>query len=196
MRAIPNGLTLLRFVLVVPIGWYLWHGEYGVSLLCMGVAGLSDLLDGYLARRFDSTSRFGELADPVADKVLALVVVLVLLEKDLLPLWIVAVLIGRDLIIVSGALAFRSIVQELEIAPLAISRVYTAVQIGVLLLIMMSQLESFPTAVLAGRFVDPVGLYLMVLFAIVSGGAYVYTWTGRLKSYLANPERQVRSADH
>ena len=87
MSLLPNTLTVIRILLVLPIGWTLWTGHFEACLLLLVIAGVSDLLDGFVARQFNSISRFGELADPIADKLLALVVVGVMSITGLLPLW-------------------------------------------------------------------------------------------------------------
>ena len=184
MRSIPNAITVLRLILIVPIGGFLWMGEYGISLICLICAGVSDALDGYLARKLDSISRFGELADPIADKLLVFVVVVVLLVKELLPFWVAIIVIGREIVIVTGAIAFRSIVHELEISPLLISRINTGVQVVVLVLILISHTESVFFGGMAELLVETVGLYLLAFFAVVSGLSYVVAWSGRLKTHL------------
>ena len=195
MNLLPNLVTVLRFLLIMPIGWCIWTGEYGVSLLLLVVAGLSDALDGYLARRFNWTSRFGELADPIADKLLAVVVVVMMLITELLPLWVVVIVVGRELVIVSGALAFRSVVHKLDIEPLTISRINTIVQVTVLAFVLAAETELPGIAEMAEQFVRSIGLYLMVIFTVVSGAAYVYTWSSRLRSYLADAQSQVESSN-
>ena len=195
MSLLPNTLTVVRLILVLPIGWTLWTGEHEVCLAMLIVAGLSDALDGFIARRFNSISRFGELADPTADKLLAFVVVLLMLITELLPLWVVAAVIGREIVIISGALVFRSVVRRLDIEPLLISRINTVVQIVVLAMVVASQTEIPQLASWTFRFVESIGIYLMVLFTVVSGIAYVYTWSNRLRAYLAMAEHRVESSN-
>ena len=181
--------------MVIPIGWTLWTGQFGTCLVLLIIAGVSDTLDGFLARRFNSTSRFGEVADPIADKLLALVVVSVMFLTGLLPLWASSIIIGREVVILGGAIAFRSIVRRLDIEPLMISRVNTSVLIVVLCAIIAAQTDVPQLASLTARFVDPVGIYLMVLFTVVSGIAYVYAWSVRLKEHLELPEKQAKSTN-
>ena len=195
MSFVPNALTVARFLLVLPIAWTLWTGEFEASLVLLIIAGLSDALDGHLARRFNWTSRFGELADPAADKVLAFTVVMLLLTTGLLPIWAGVIIIGREVVILSGAFAFRSIVRRLDIEPLLISRINTVVQVFVLAAIIASQTEVPYLATLTARFVDPFGLYLMLSFTVVSGVAYVYGWTSRLRTFLAMSENSAKSSN-
>lgn len=195
IKLLPNALTVLRFLLLLPIGWSLWVGQYELGLVLLIVAGLSDALDGYLARQFNWISRFGELADPIADKLLAVVVVSLLLLTELLPIWVAAIVVGREVVIVGGALAFRSVVRRLDIAPLMISRINTIVQIAVLCLIIASETQVPSLADSAEHFVDFIGLYLMVFFTVVSGIAYVITWSSRLRTYLSTSPDRVESSN-
>ena len=193
MSLLPNTLTVIRIITVGPIGWTLWNGQYGICLVLLVIAGLSDLLDGFIARRFNSTSRFGEVADPIADKLLAMVVVSVMLLTELLPLWASAIIIGREVVILGGAIVFRSIVQRLDIEPLMISRINTVVLIVVLCAIIAARTDVPYLASLTAIFVDPFGVYLMVLFTVVSGIAYVYAWSVRLREHLDVPEKHAKS---
>lgn len=193
MKTLPNTLTVLRILLVLPIGWTLFTGYYGACLVLLIVAGVSDALDGYFARRFDSISRFGELVDPIADKLLAMVVVGSMLLTELLPIWVAVVVIGREVVILSGALAFRSIVRRLDIEPLLISRVNTSILIVVLCAILAANTTVEPLASLTEMFVDFIGIYVMVGFTVVSGVAYVYSWSMRLKNHLAMSGNRVES---
>jgi cardiolipin synthase len=89
VRWLPNILTLARLPLAAGVVWSILGGRYGLALLLLAIAGLSDSLDGYLARRLGATSRFGTLIDPVADKVLLVSTFLTLGLAGLLPMWLV-----------------------------------------------------------------------------------------------------------
>ncbi|MCW8839927.1 MAG: CDP-alcohol phosphatidyltransferase family protein, partial [Gammaproteobacteria bacterium] len=128
-RHIPNLISVLRIMLVVPIMVLLARGEYLLVLMLFVVAGLSDSLDGYLARRFDWRSQLGALLDPLGDKFLLVGVYLVLGWNGLLPGWLVGLVILRDVVIVSGALAYRRLCGELTMEPTLISKANTLLQI-------------------------------------------------------------------
>ena len=88
VRQLPNLLTLLRVVLTLPIAWLLIHGVYGWALWLFALAGVTDGLDGYLARRFGWFSRFGAMLDPLADKLLLVTSYLCLTISGAMPLWL------------------------------------------------------------------------------------------------------------
>ena len=105
LSVIPNLITGLRFILVIPISVFIYQGNYFTALVLFIVAGLSDGLDGYLARRFNWTSEFGQFADPLADKCLILATLLALAFSERLPLWFVYTMLTRDGLILIGSIS-------------------------------------------------------------------------------------------
>ena len=104
LSAIPNIITFLGLILVVPISFYIYQDNDILALILFIVAGLSDGLDGYLARKFSWQSDFGQFADPLADKCLIMATLLALAFSDKLPLWFVYIIIVRDGIVLIGAM--------------------------------------------------------------------------------------------
>ena len=178
VRQLPNVITILRFVLVVPAGWLLWQGNVVEALVVIAVAGLSDALDGALARRFDWRTEFGAVADPAADKLLVMVVFAVLTLQSHIPIWLLAIVVGRDVVIVSGALTYRFLFGELEVAPTLLSKINTGAQIVLLLLTLLHLTGSEPMATWVDL-VDPVGFVLVGASSVLSGVQYVVVWSRR-----------------
>ncbi|MGD1976783.1 MAG: CDP-alcohol phosphatidyltransferase family protein, partial [Gammaproteobacteria bacterium] len=104
-RDIPNALCVLRMLLVAPVVWLLLAGEYAWVLVVFFLAGFTDGLDGFLAKRFDWRSRLGGILDPLADKLLLVTSFLTLGYIGLAPVWLLIMVVARDVIIVSGATA-------------------------------------------------------------------------------------------
>jgi cardiolipin synthase len=100
LRWIPNAISILRILLILPILELILRGQYNVALLLFVIAGFSDGVDGYLAVRFNWQSRLGGLLDPVADKLLVAGMFITLAYTGLIPVWLAAIVIGRDVIIV------------------------------------------------------------------------------------------------
>ncbi len=180
IRQLPNLITIVRFVLIFPAGWFLWHGAIVEALILIAIAGVSDAIDGILARRFDWRTRFGAIADPAADKLLVLVVYVLLTLQDHLPLWLLVIVVGRDLVIVGGALAYRQVLGNFEVEPTLISKVNTALQIIMLALVLVALTRFEPVAGIAA-FVDPFGFFLVGASSILSGGQYVFVWGHRAR---------------
>ncbi len=116
-RDIPNLISFLRILLTIPVVWLLIEQQFSAALILFGVAGFSDALDGYLAKRFAWRSRLGGLLDPLADKALLMSSFLVLGVLGLIPVWLVMLVIFRDLVIVGGALYYHFSIEDLQARP-------------------------------------------------------------------------------
>ncbi|HET8849762.1 MAG TPA: CDP-alcohol phosphatidyltransferase family protein [Marinobacter sp.] len=170
-RWIPNALTFLRILLIVPFAGALLAGEYRSALLIFFVAALTDAFDGFLARHFNWRSRLGAIADPLADKALLIVAYLMLTLTGVLPLWLFALVLGRDLIIVGGALAFHYGVGRFDMEPTLAGKFNTFIQILVVLAIIIL-LAGWPMQ----SWVRDVGVWLVAVSAVISGVHYVAIW--------------------
>ena len=174
---LPNAITLLRILVVAPIAWLLWQMRYPEALVLMAIAGASDAVDGLLARRFDWGTEFGALVDPLADKVMVVAVFLVLTVQGLIPLWLAAVVVGRDGVILAGAGVYRLWFHEIAMSPTFISKVNTAAQILVLVLVLLGLCGFGAPSELAKLAVDPWCFYLVAGLSVASGLDYVVTWS-------------------
>ena len=105
-QLIPNVITSLRLLLAIPICIFIYQGNELLALLLFIFAGISDGFDGYLARRFTWESEFGKLLDPLADKCLILSTLLALAYVQLLPIWLVSILLVRDALAVMGSMLY------------------------------------------------------------------------------------------
>lgn len=173
---IPNAISLMRIVLVAPILALLVEGEFGWALLLFWVAGLSDGLDGYLANRFGWQSRLGALLDPVADKLLVAGLFITLAFTGLIPVWLAAVVIARDIVIVSGATAYNFLIRPVEGEPTHISKLNTVIQILFLLAVISRAGFDWPADIT----VTVLGAATFVT-AVVSGMDYVLQWSVRAR---------------
>jgi len=172
---IPNLITIFRFLLVPPVVLLLLNHRYGAALLMFGVAGFSDGLDGFLAKRYGWSSRAGAIMDPLADKLLLVSSFLTLGWLGLIPLWLVALVFLRDLVIVSGALAYHWFVAYLEtMSPTPVSKLNTLAQIVLVLAVVFGEAIG-PLPVLW----NDVLLYSVLVTTIWSGLDYVWTWSRR-----------------
>ncbi len=174
LRLIPNALTLLRLLLALPVGWLILSEQFVPALVVGFVAGLTDAVDGWLARRLNAYSRFGAALDPVADKTLMFVVFISLAIVGLVPWLVAAVVVVRDLVILAGASAYHGLIDELELEPTALSKSNTFVQIGYCILALGSAVvPAMPAELLVAA-----GL-VVVAVAVISGMDYVLSWSRR-----------------
>lgn len=176
-RHLPNLITVLRFVLIVPVVLSLIDGNFLLGLVLFAVAGLSDGLDGWLARRFGWTSRFGAIADPLADKVLLGAVFITLTVTHAVPVWVTAVVLLRDVVIMGGAGAYQWLIGKVEYAARLPGKLYTGVQIAFVLLVLV-RLAELPGLEALSRW-RAVGEITVLVFAVISGADYVLTWGRR-----------------
>ena len=201
MRYLPNVLSILRMLLVVPTSLFLWHGEIALALGLMAVAGISDGVDGALARHYNWQTHLGSILDPLADKILVAATFIVFTFQGYIPLWLAVLTIGRDLIILFGGTLYRIFFGPFEIKPSLISKANTAMQVVTLILIMLYLLPSasvqLPLLAQLGEYlggsteqwVDPYCLWLLAMLGAVSGAHYVVVWGARARRELTRRKR-------
>jgi cardiolipin synthase (CMP-forming) len=126
---IPNFITLGRIISVPVIFWLLLSGQSRVAFFVFVAAGISDAVDGYLAKRFNWGTELGAYLDPLADKLLIVSIFIALGVRDELPLWLVIAVVSRDILIVAAVLLAWLLDQPFHIKPLAVSKANTALQI-------------------------------------------------------------------
>lgn len=174
LQYLPNTLTLLRLVLAAPLAWLVLREHYTWALAVGLLAGLTDALDGLLARRLNALSRLGGALDPVADKVLVTVAFLSFAQSGLIPWYLALAVIGRDLVIVTGAVCYYWLIGPIDFAASSLSKANMFVQICFCALVLLAQVVAWipPLAVILGS--------AAVLFiAAASGCDYVIKWSAR-----------------
>jgi cardiolipin synthase len=170
-RQLPNIITMLRVALMPPLAYYLLIKNYPIALIIFMVAGASDALDGYLAKHFKWTSRFGAIADPLADKMLMLVSYSYLASEGYLPIWLLALVVGRDIFIVSAAYAFHKRFGPFDMQPSWLSKFNTTFQIFLVTLVMFSLVFTNIPSILKEV------LIVIVAFTSLASGLQ-YGWMG------------------
>lgn len=176
-RHLPNLITALRMVLVVPLCWLIDAGRYDEALLVVAVAGLSDALDGFLAKRFGWQTWIGGMLDPIADKLLLMAAFVWLALAGELPVWLAALVVGRDLAIVLGAIAYHHLIGRFDAAPSRLSKLTTVIQIlfVLALLLRLSQWVEMPALLRTILIAVTAG------FTLASGLHYVLVWGARAR---------------
>ncbi len=175
---IPNLLTALRVLLVLPATWLMLEHRYGAALVVFGVAGLTDALDGFIARRFRWQSRLGAVLDPLADKLLAVSAYLVLGAQGVLPAWLVALVLARDLVIVAGSVAYHLRVERFDASPSLLSKLNTFLQIVLVLTAMAAQVLPVPSPAMTAL------VWVVAATTLGSGLDYVWRWGRRARRVL------------
>jgi cardiolipin synthase len=146
MRQLPNVISAMRILLVVPIAFALAHHRLGLTVALFCLAALSDAADGFLARRYGWQTGLGAVLDPAADKILLVTVFVTLAYIKLVPFWLMSAAVMRDVVIVGGALAYRCWVGPITARPTIISKLNTLCQ-AVFILAVVGNVEfSVPPA--------------------------------------------------
>jgi cardiolipin synthase (CMP-forming) len=174
VRYLPNLITLIRLGLIWPVAAGLAQGNFSLALACFTAAGLSDRLDGFLARRYGWTSEAGKVLDPAADKLLLMTVFIECAWLGLTPWWLAAAAVARDLTIGAGAILFRTFVGPLHGAPTAISKINTLAQLGYMVGVMTHEICGFPPRPLLGM-----AEFVVLVTLVLSGAGYVITFARR-----------------
>ena len=175
---IPNIITLIRFLLVPAVVFALLTGEMGWALVGFLVAGISDGVDGFIARQFDQRSELGAYLDPMADKLLLVSVFVVLGLMEELPLWLVIAAVSRDALIVGAVLLSTIMGHPVAMKPLMVSKANTAIQIVLAALVLtdLAFAGSFET-------LRVLLVYLSGLLTVASGAAYLVSWLKHMGGY-------------
>tara|TARA_R110002049_G_scaffold1716_16_gene13033 strand:- start:2565 stop:3119 length:555 start_codon:yes stop_codon:yes gene_type:complete len=172
LQYLPNCLTFLRLLLAIPLGLLILREQYDWALITGVIAGITDALDGFIARRFDALSRFGAILDPIADKVLITVTFVCMAVVELVPWYLSIAVIARDLIIIAGAAAYYRFIGPFEFAASNLSKSNMALQIAFCVLVLLSQvLDTIPPQLTL------VGTAAVLFLAAASGFDYVMSWT-------------------
>ena len=170
---LPNALSIIRIILTVPIVIALLKGQYLLTIWLFLFAGITDALDGWIAKQFSFQSRLGSILDPMADKILLTCTFLTLFWVGILPLWLLLLICAREIIIVAGALGY--FLGEISgesglLQPTLISKFNTVLQITLVVFLLLMQV--------AVEFAE----WLEIVFIIVatstalSGADYMWLW--------------------
>lgn len=172
---IPNAISFFRLLLVPPVAWCIVQAEFGWALILFATAGVSDGVDGYLARRYNWRTRLGGFLDPLADKALMITTFVTLAVTEHVPWWLAGLVVLRDVVIMGGALLYHFLTRALKMSPTIISKFNTVLQI-VLVVAVLLNLGGWPSPDGLVR-----GLILLVtLSTLLSGVVYVVIWGRRL----------------
>ncbi|MDZ5696847.1 MULTISPECIES: CDP-alcohol phosphatidyltransferase family protein [Phyllobacteriaceae] len=176
---IPNLITLFRFLLVPGVVFALITEELGWAFAGFVAAGISDGVDGFIARTFDQRSELGAYLDPIADKLLLVSVFVVLGYMGHLPLWLVVAAVSRDALIVGGVVLATVMGNPVAMKPLLVSKANTLVQILLATLVLAGLSLSISWGNLYLGLV-----YLSGLLTVASGAAYLVSWIKHMGGYV------------
>lgn len=175
---IPNIITIGRFLLVPAVIWALLSGNVGWAFAFFVTAGVSDAVDGFIARHFNQLSRLGAYLDPIADKLLLVTVFVVLGLMGELPLWLVIAAVSRDALIIGAVMLSTVMGNPVEMKPLHVSKANTAIQILLAAVVLADLAFAADFSALRWYLV-----WLSGLLTVASGAAYLVTWLKHMTGY-------------
>lgn len=168
---LPNALSLGRLLAVPVIVWLLLREAYVGAFVVFALAGISDAIDGYIAKQFGMDTEIGRFLDPIADKTLLVSIYITLGHQEILPVWLVILVVSRDLLIVGGALLAYTMSQPMRPTPLFISKINTVLQISLAATVLgdvaFQAGLAMPAAVL---------MYAVAASTALSGARYLVNW--------------------
>lgn len=179
---LPNLLTVIRLLLVPCVVWGLAEGRLEFAFWLFAAAALTDLLDGSLARLLNQRSVLGTWLDPIADKAMLLSTLFMLIWLDVLPLWL-GILVGlRDIVVLLGAAAYRTLTGGLEVAPTWWGKTATAAEF----LLVSASLADTALGWSFGLLKPFV--WMTGLLVLISGLNYVWLWSGKARAWRRSRE--------
>lgn len=165
---LPNTLTILRVLLIPVFVIFIINHNYINALVTFAIAGITDGLDGLLARLTRKKTELGAYLDPIADKLLLVSAYLSLAIVEILPGWLSVIVITRDVIILLGILIIILFSRPPQIHPSFVSKMTTTFQITTVLLVLLGEFQ------ISFRFLIPVAIYGTTFLTILSGIHYIY----------------------
>lgn len=168
---VPNFITLLRFLMVPAVVYALLVGEVMPAFILFVAAGISDAVDGFIARHYNQQSELGTYLDPMADKLLLVTVFIMLAILGYLPQWLAVLVVSRDVLIVMAVLVSSLVAQPVDVNPIFVSKANTAFQIA-LVSVVLANLAFGLT--LGG--LETILIYVVAVLTILSAAAYFRVW--------------------
>jgi cardiolipin synthase len=175
--SIPNIITLGRILLVPFIVWAIASNQLEIAFAIFIIAGVSDAVDGFLAKRFNMSSELGALLDPVADKALLVSIYMALGIWGAIPRWIVILVVSRDIMIVGAVIVSWLYGKPIPMKPLMVSKLNTVAQVAFAALVLASLGFGFDSA--------PYDLILMgfvTVFTLLSVSFYLVEWARHMST--------------
>jgi len=170
--SIPNLISLARLMAVPVMIYLILNSSYLAAFWLFVAAGVSDAIDGYIAKKMGQATVLGSYLDPLADKALLVGVYLTLGQENFLPSWLVILVVFRDIVIIGGVVLLHISTNDVKMKPLIVSKINTAAQI-ILVTVVLANL-AFPQLVWS-QFVM-ILVYLVTVTTLASGGAYIIRW--------------------
>ncbi|MGB6538768.1 MAG: CDP-alcohol phosphatidyltransferase family protein [Xanthobacteraceae bacterium] len=178
--SIPNLITLVRIILVPIVVWTIISGEMLAAFALFLLAGISDAVDGFLAKRFHMASELGAYLDPLADKALIVSIYVALGIAEALPISLVILVVSRDIMIIAGFMLSWLVGKPVPVKPHPVSKLNTMMQILLAALVLAEKALAFDVAPLRTA-----GIVLVAGLTLLSMGFYLAAWFRHMSAFAA-----------
>ena len=175
--SIPNLITLGRILLVPVVVWAIAAGEMAVAFVLFLAAGISDAVDGFLAKRFGMATELGAYLDPLADKAMLVSIYVALGITDAVPRWLVILVVSRDIMIVSAVILSWLVDKPVPLKPLPVSKLNTVAQIALACVVMAALGFDFDASMAVGALTA-----LVTALTLLSIAFYVAEWVRHMNA--------------
>ena len=172
---LPNLISIGRLILVPVVVLMILQGRWQLAFLCFVVAGVSDAVDGFIAKRFDMRTELGAYIDPLADKALLVSIYVTLSAVGAIPVWLVILVVFRDLMIVTAIMLSWLLERPVEIKPLMVSKLNTGAQIVLAAMLLGSRAFGVDLHV-----TEDVAVVAVAALTTASAGAYLASWLSHM----------------
>jgi len=176
--SIPNLITLGRILLVPVVVWAITSGEMRIAFFLFLAAGISDAVDGFLAKRFRMASELGAYLDPLADKALIVSIYVSLGIAGALPIFLVILVVSRDIMIISAFMLSWLVGKPMPIRPLLVSKANTVAQILLATLVLAEQGFGFEVVTLS-----QLTMAIVAILTLLSIAFYLAEWVRHMNSF-------------
>jgi cardiolipin synthase len=175
---LPNLITIARILMVPVVVWAIASRQMQIAFLLFLAAGVSDAVDGFLAKRFDMASELGAHLDPLADKTLIVSIYVALGITDAIPRWIVILVVSRDILIIGGVMLAWFLERPMTVKPLWVSKLNTAAQIVFACLVLASLGFDFDATVAQAAL-----MWAVATLTLLSVGFYMRDWWRHMNAH-------------
>jgi cardiolipin synthase (CMP-forming) len=175
--SIPNLITLGRILAVPVILWAITSGEMRIAFILFLVAGLSDLIDGFLAKRFGMATELGAYLDPLADKAMIVAIYVALGIVEAMPRWLVILVVSRDIMIVSAVILSWLVDKPVKLKPLAVSKLNTVAQIVYATIVLAALTFRWEIPLVTGALMG-----VVAVLTLLSVAFYVAEWVRHMNT--------------
>ena len=175
IKKIPNILSILRIILIPLVAWLILFDYFFYALIITLLIAISDFLDGFIARTFNAQSEIGSYLDSIADKAFIISAYMLIGTQNLLPIFVIIIVISRDIIIMGAFVLSFAMNQRLDINPIRTSKINTFLQFTLIVLVLINNVGEF-NPLQAITFLIDVTMYMVIATTVASLLFYIKQW--------------------